>query len=361
MRKIFKSKSIFNIHLILSLICFIPLFIMALSGAIVSYQNEISNFINKDLMRVKSSGEKLSISEILTKFKDQTGIEKPMRIVIVNDENATVRIYPTKFDGFFLDPYTGEILGKDNGIKFVRTVLMIHRNLALSLMGDKSLGQLGKTITGLTTIIFIIILISGIYLYFPKLKLNFMRASRVNFKLKGFSFFYNIHSVFGLYFSAILLIASCTGLYYSYDVVRSGVNSVFGVEKSKDKPKKGQKSKEFDFNLAQNGYKIFQNKVGENFYEMTMIFSSDDKFRVIYTKNQGDVKRNEAVVDLKNKSLLNSDEIELSRKISSTIYDLHTGYFLGSFGQFIWSFATFFISVLIFSGFYMSARRIFKR
>lgn len=362
MRKILKSKFIFNIHLILSIVFFIPLLAIALSGAIVSYQNEIANFINKDLLKVEYNGSKpLEISEILAKFKSQTGVGTPVRIFIPNDENSSIKIYASRMNSYYVNPYTGDILGKDVGEKIIRTVLMVHRNLALSLTKDKGLEILGKNIVGITTIAFLVLIISGIWLYAPKIKHNFSHNLRPNFRLKGFAFFYNIHSVFGIWLSAILIVICFTGLYYSYALVKDAVNATFGVEVKKgEKPSENKTKQDFDFKKIQNGYEIFKEQKDNKFEHMTIILpDTNGIFRVIYS--DGSFRSIEAQVDLNEGKIKDGDSISLSRKISKTIYDLHTGYFFGRFGQILWSTVSFFVLVFVITGFFMTTKRIFKK
>ena len=93
---------------------------------------------------------------------------------------------------------------------------------------------------------------------------------------------------------------------------------------------------------------------------MTIILpDTNGIFRVIYS--DGSFRSIEAQVDLNEGKIKDGDSISLSRKISKTIYDLHTGYFFGRFGQILWSAVSFFVLVFVITGFFMTTKRIFKK
>ena len=65
------KKLLFKIHLILGLIAGVILLIIGLTGAILSFQTEIINSINKDsyIVEVQDS-QRLSTKELLEKFQE---------------------------------------------------------------------------------------------------------------------------------------------------------------------------------------------------------------------------------------------------------------------------------------------------
>ena len=55
---------------------------------------------------------------------------------------------------FFIDPYTGEISGKNSAEKFIGLVLNLHKNLALSLFKNENLSKFASELVALSTIAF---------------------------------------------------------------------------------------------------------------------------------------------------------------------------------------------------------------
>ena len=184
-----RNQFLFNLHLILSIIFAIPLLLIGVTGAILSYQHELDDLINLNAPKVEKTGEMLSAEKILQSFSEQTGVKQPARLVLPKNENEAVKIYASGSDAYLVDPYTAQIIGKDRGTGFVLTVMSLHRNLGLALSGNKTAGEVGKQIVGASATAMILLVISGVWLHFPRLRRKFIEAIRPNFKLKNTLFF----------------------------------------------------------------------------------------------------------------------------------------------------------------------------
>ena len=77
-----KNKLLFNLHLILSIVFTIPLLLIGVTGAILSYQNELEELINLNSVQVEKTGGMLSGEKILQSFSEQTGVKQPARLVL---------------------------------------------------------------------------------------------------------------------------------------------------------------------------------------------------------------------------------------------------------------------------------------
>ena len=65
-----RKKFWFNVHLVLTLICCVPILIVALSGAIISYHDEIIDALNQSKSFVRpSEKDALEPAEILNIFR----------------------------------------------------------------------------------------------------------------------------------------------------------------------------------------------------------------------------------------------------------------------------------------------------
>jgi len=148
----------------------------------------------------------------------------------INRSNPTAITYGESFDAVFvdyydrqagmstvyIDQYSGDVLKtvikKNDDFDFFRFVLDGHRTLWLPR-------EIGKPVVGFGVLIFIITLISGMVLWWPKKwnkksirrNLTFRKGaplSRINFDL---------HNVLGGYGLIVLLILSLTGLVWSFN------------------------------------------------------------------------------------------------------------------------------------------------
>lgn len=363
----------FNLHLILSIIFAVPLLVIGVTGAILSYQHELEELINLNAVKVEKTGEMLSAEKILQSFSEQTGVKQPARLVLPKSENEAVKIYANNSDAYLVDPYTAQIIGKDYGVSFVRTVMSLHRNLGLALTGNKAAGEVGKQIVGASTVAMIVLVISGVWLHFPRLKRKFAEAVKPNFKLKKYALFHNLHTSLGALSAVIYLVICLTGLMWSYRWYNGAVTELFVSAQNLPKetaqkdgaPAKaeGKKNAEYKFSDAQKAYEIFKSS-GIEYKEFSLMLAAGDKINVRYYEPDAPntARPKMTAVNVKEGKMAEQKQTEgiTVGMVKSTNYQLHTGYFFGIAGKILWSVVSLLMALFIFSGFYMTAKRAFK-
>nr|WP_315017677.1 PepSY-associated TM helix domain-containing protein [uncultured Campylobacter sp.] len=366
-----KNKFLFNLHLILSIVFAIPLLLVGITGAILSYQNELEELINLNSVKVEKTGEMLSVEKILQSFSEQTGVKQPARLVLQKSGNEAVKIYASRSEAYLVNPYTAQIIGKDYGTAFVRTVMSLHRNLGLALSGDKTAGEVGKQIVGASTVAMIILVISGVWLHFPRLKQKFSAAITPNFKLKKYALFHNLHTSLGALSAVIYLVICLTGLTWSYrwysDMEMKLFVSSQNMPQNESKPglvkDEAKKSAEYKFSDAQRAYEIFKSS-GTEYKELSLMLAAGDKINVRYYEPDAPSTAFPKMtsVDVKEGKMVEQKQTEgiTAGMVKSANYQLHTGYFFGIAGKILWSAVSLLMALFIFSGFYMTAKRAFK-
>ena len=368
-----RNQFLFNLHLILSIIFAVPLLVIGVTGAILSYQHELEELINLNAVKVEKTGEMLSVEQILQSFSEQTGVKQPARLVLPKSENEAIKIYANNNDAYLVDPYTAQIIGKDYGVAFVRVAMSLHRNLGFALTGNKTAGEVGKQIVGASTVAMIVLVISGVWLHFPRLKRKFAEAVKPNFKLKKYALFHNLHTSFGVLSAAIYLIICLTGLMWSYRWYNGAVTELFVSEQNLPKetvqkdgaPAKaeGKKSAEYKFSDAQKAYEIFKSS-GIEYKEFSLMLAAGDKINVRYYEPDAPntARPKMTAVNVKEAKMAEQKQTDgiTVGMVKSTNYQLHTGYFFGIAGKILWSVVSLLMALFIFSGFYMTAKRAFK-
>lgn len=368
-----RNQFLFNLHLILSIIFAVPLLVIGVTGAILSYQNELEELINLNSVKVEKTGEMLSAEKILQSFSEQTGVKQPARLVLPKNENEAIKIYASNSDAYLVDPYTAQIIGKDYGVAFVRTVMSLHRNLGFALTGNKTAGEVGKQIVGASTVAMIVLVISGVWLHFPRLKRKFAEAIKPNFKLKKYALFYNLHTSLGALSALIYLVVCLTGLMWSYRWYNGAVTEFFvsaqnlpkEAERKEGAPAKteGKKSAEYKFSDVQRAYEIFKSS-GIEYKEFSLMLAAGDKINVRYYEPDAPSTAFPKMtsVDVKEGKMAEQKQTSgiTAGMVKSANYQLHTGYFFGIAGKILWSAVSLLMALFIFSGFYMTAKRAFK-
>lgn len=120
------------------------------------------------------------------------------------------------FTSIYMNPYTGEILhtksvSRTDSPDFFRWILNGHRALWLPY-------DIGRPIVGVAVIIFVILLISGIVLWWPTKWIK--SIINKSFKIKTDASFkrvnYDLHNVLGFYSCIFLFFIAVTGLVWSF-------------------------------------------------------------------------------------------------------------------------------------------------
>ncbi|MCP2028446.1 putative iron-regulated membrane protein [Flavobacterium sp. HSC-32F16] len=213
MNKTFK-KNIGLLHLWLGLASGLIVFIVALTGSILVFEEEIDEFVNPEFYKVSEIGtKKMTVDFYIKDIQQNYSIKKIKRIYAFNDPERTVIVTGTDTDKkgqiFSVDPYTGKVLGKTpERSRFFSVVLDLHRHLIL--------GDVGKFITGCSCLIFVFMLISGIILWWPKKIKNLKQRLTVKWSASFKRVNWDFHSTFGFYTFLFLLIISLTGLTWSF-------------------------------------------------------------------------------------------------------------------------------------------------
>jgi len=220
MNKTFK-KNIGFLHLWLGLSSGLIVFIVALTGSILVFEDEIDAFVNPEFYQVSTIGtKKLPVDVYVNAIQKKYKITQLDRIQTYEDPQRTVIVSGPDADKndqiFSVDPYTGNILARvSEKSRFFSVVLDLHRHLIL--------GEVGKFITGCSCLIFVFMLISGIILWWPKKIKNLKQRLTVKWSASFKRVNWDFHSIFGFYTFSILLIISLTGLTWSFKWFESGI------------------------------------------------------------------------------------------------------------------------------------------
>lgn len=231
-----------KLHLWFGLSIGLIIFIVSVTGALYVFKDEIENFTRKDVIYHNEQNiaqkqilpirvlEKAVDNQVKEKFKIHwvnVPIDKKMSYQFYwYEHNTNAWNYFDEFPIYkvaYVNPYDGKVLrvyDEKNG--FFQIVKMIHWSFLLKQ-------DWGKYIVGIPVIIFIIMLISGIILWWPKNKAA--RKQRFLFRWENIKSWkrknYDLHNILGFYASIFALIFSITGLFYAFFVIQTMMYVVF--------------------------------------------------------------------------------------------------------------------------------------
>ena len=220
MNKTFK-KNIGFLHLWLGLLSGLIVFIVALTGSILVFEDEIDELINPEFYHVNAIGKsKKTVDYCTDMLIKQYSVKEINRIYTFNDPERTLRVIAKDTEGqsqiFSINPYSAEVLGTmPLKTRFYSVVLDLHRHLIL--------GDVGKFITGCSCLIFVFMLLSGLVLWWPKKIKNIKQRLTIKWKASFKRVNWDFHSTFGFYTFFVLLIISLTGLTWSFKWFENGI------------------------------------------------------------------------------------------------------------------------------------------
>ncbi len=99
------------------------------------------------------------------------------------------------------------------------------------MAGEIGNQQVGKQLVGASTLLCVMLALSGLYLRWPRRITNWRSWLTFDPALKGRSFLWHLHAVIGTWVLVVFLLMSLTGLYWSYDWYRNGLYAMAGVER----------------------------------------------------------------------------------------------------------------------------------
>lgn len=208
------------LHLWMGLASSVVILIVCLTGCIFVFKNQVNEIYNRDKVFVKAQEQRLPLSYFEDKLSKQN--LQISNIIVSKSENRSLIIssfHPENKTNQtrFYNPYNGDDLGAGSSLDgFFNTVEQIHKNLLL--------GEIGKQIVGVFSLIFILMLFSGLILWWPKRKKKQIKdAFVVKWRAKFHRLNHDLHNVLGFYSLIFLLFISITGVYITYPWVKSVV------------------------------------------------------------------------------------------------------------------------------------------
>lgn len=225
-------KIIFWIHLAFGVIAAIPIVIMSVTGILIAFESEILDFIDRDALRTNSAAaaEKAPLEELLAEAKERYPEKTIGNVVIPADPSRTYIFRVPRDQTYYVDPYarTFTTPPSDSAHDLLHEIEVWHRFLGMS--GDQR--ALGKLLGGSFNLAFLGLILTGLYLWFPR-KLARKAFSAVLFFQKRESAKarnFNWHHVIGFWSLPILAALILSGAVISFDWAHRLVFTLAGEE-----------------------------------------------------------------------------------------------------------------------------------
>jgi uncharacterized iron-regulated membrane protein len=346
-----------RIHLYLGLAAGLVILSCCLTGAILVFEKDLQMALNKKRYYVEAQSNQLSIDQLLKKVQKDFPGAKINGVKIYEDAKRSAEINvsfppkknskkeasktgepkksaaPQRQPGFtiFVNPYTGAILEKYSYREtWFYQVFALHR-----WMLDSN-SSIGKLITGISTLIFLFILITGIILWWPKTKRILKQRLKIKWNAGWKRINHDLHLVFGFYSAIFLFIFAFTALAWSFEWVNKGIYKVTNSPMKASAPPKSNyisDAKQISFDNALSSAKTVYANV--EFYNIAMPKDSAEAINVTtLNKNAAHESATDAVyIDQYSGKVLGKMEFgnrSLGAKVRSSFKPIHTGSIWGT-------------------------------
>lgn len=248
------------------------LIIASLTGVLLAFHHELDDVFNHKLASIEAqSTPMLSIAElhdtVITTYPEYTFSSMPTAIddgksaVFAVDRwrgNASSDAPEPTFHEVYVDPYTGAVIGTRNKDTWAWNntmwkVFWLHRDLLL--------GDIGKWVLGIVSLVWTINCFIGFYLTFPRavkssqskkvsskkrasLFKRWLPAWKIRRKTNTFKLNYDLHHAFGLWLWVMLFVIAWSSVGFNLKPVYQPVmQTVVGLTPREGKPAKPEQNK----------------------------------------------------------------------------------------------------------------------
>lgn len=208
----------FLLHQILGLTSGLVVAVVCFTGALLVFQTEIIAAMHPARSHVRIGAARLSTDALVDSAMRHASGEIET-VTAFADPAYALKVVTSDGSQIYVDPYTGRVVDTQRGAeRFFVVTEAIHRRLLA--------GEVGRRIVGVATVCFVVILLSGIVIWWPRtlraLKAHLTFKHPTGWKRRN----YDLHVVLGIYSTLILLVVGGTGLVWSFRSVGKAVDGL---------------------------------------------------------------------------------------------------------------------------------------
>lgn len=335
--RIILRKWLFQLHSWLGLTLGLVLALMGLTGATMSFQDEIQAMLIKPAP-LHTGQAALAPVILLERAAEAQPGKAIVRAEIDRDPAIPARIsFAAKGaqakgrKTYLFDQRDGRLLGPLPGAMLFDTVERLHRWLAMPGNGKGS----GRIITGSAAIALIFLGLGGLYLRWPSKPRDWRAWLTIPRGRRGRWWWRELHLLLGGVMMAVYLLSALTGLWWSFEWYRNGVQSLLGGERAEKVKAKGQP----DFALGWQGFQ--KATAGHAYDRITLIVPEKGaalRFRALPLGARHNRADDAVVVDGATGKVLATDfyaQRPAGERVMASMFEIHRGAFFGIGGRIV--------------------------
>jgi uncharacterized iron-regulated membrane protein len=228
------KKIVLQIHLWLGLLSGLVILFLGITGCILAFQREIES-ATQPYWYVAGQNKAQLPPSVLQPIAEKRLPGKHVHAVMYQGKERAAEVIFFHFDmatnaiayyyHVYLNPYTGEVLKVKNlETDFFRVVTMGHFYLWLP-------AHIGQPIVASATLIFVVLMISGLVLWWPRNKAARKQRFSIKWNVRWRRRNYDLHNVLGFYMTWLAIILAFTGLVWGFQWFAKGSYAAAGGKK----------------------------------------------------------------------------------------------------------------------------------
>jgi uncharacterized iron-regulated membrane protein len=223
---------LFWLHLTAGSLAGVVILIMSVTGVALTYEKQLVEWADRRAWSAPPSADAKALSPetLLARVRDARPEAAPATLTLRADPAAPATLALEGNRALLVNPYTGDIIGPPpTGLRsFFRTMTSWHRYIAL----EGASRATGKAVTGAANLLFLFIVLSGMYLWIPRVWkwLAFKQVLWFRRGLPGKARDFNWHNVIGIWSAVPLAIVVAGAVPISYAWASNLVYRMVGEE-----------------------------------------------------------------------------------------------------------------------------------
>lgn len=211
------------LHLWLGLASGIIVFIVALTGCILVFEQEFESLTQPWLHAERPANAAYLPPSVIKEKVSPLFPDKEISGIWYYGHEKTAKVSMNSDSSIFVNPYDGKVVAIVNEDDFFHWVLEGHTELWIETKIGKTI--IGQAMVSYATLIFFILLITGLILWWPKKwnKSNRDKSFKIKWNGKFKRINYDVHNVLGFYSLLVALIITITGLSMSFAWISKSV------------------------------------------------------------------------------------------------------------------------------------------
>ena len=224
-------RVLFWAHLSTGVVAGLVVLMMSVTGVILTYERQMLDAADAShSVSCEQNCSRLSVEALIEAAGPSAETERAS-LLLFSDPTRAAKVSFGRERSLLVDPYNGAVLREGDAALdgFFTTVTRLHRWFALE--GDSR--ATGRAITGYSNLLFLFLLLSGVYLWLPPIWNRIALRTRILFNPKaqnGKARDFNWHHVFSFWAAIPLLVIITTATVFYFPWSNDLVYAAFGEE-----------------------------------------------------------------------------------------------------------------------------------